>query len=1109
MKKFIHIFTWLLLIVTTINSQTYTFQNITERDGLSENYVFDIFQDSWGFLWFVTPDGVNHYDGYKFKVFRNDPFDPNSISSGIITKIAEDANENIWIGTTRGLNKYDRLTNNFSIYSTKDGLSFHQITALFLDNEGVFWVGMGDIIGRTNEGGLAYYDSTSKRFVSLTKDSLDENSISHNHVTAITEDDEGNLWIGTSDGLNKFNKLTKTFNRYYYNKNTNQEVKTSPVNDLFYDSNKNLWVSTNVGLFKFDRRKEEFQRLIFSKNKDPENYRVLTVYESPSDKGILWIGTSGGLYEYNIKTSKSKYYHKKENDPQSLPSNKVQKILEDHSGILWFATGNGGVAKLNRFAPNFMYINTDIQSTILSENNVFSILQNHNGNLLAGTYENVVEVVMNHSNNTMVHKTKRFLTKSKKLKNLLKYNRVVALYEDSFKRLWIGTSNNGIVLIDSVKVITHFSENPADTNKLQSNRVSFITSQDGHNVWVGTKGGGLDKINITTLKTTSFALNDSTSDSKVNVLSYYFDEKGFMWIGTTRGIRKFDLMKNKIVPFEFESEFNKYIGNDMILNFIKTKSNNDILWLGTFNRGLCKLNLATGDFERLTIQNSGLPSNRINSMLNYGSSTIWISTNSGLVRFDSKNGNIRIYSSNDDSDNYQYNINAVYTDKHGQFCFGGTNGILHFAPSQVKKNLYLPKIVINNFFINGKSIKKKGNRKIIENILLNDEIVLSSDQNTIEIDFVALHYASPKNNQYEYQLINYDPEPIKTLDKRRITYINLSPGDYIFTLKAANPDGIYAAHDIKLSIVISPPLYKTWWAYLLYVLIGLGLFFVYRKYEINKKLEEARLKESELRAEQAELKAEAAAAEAKVIQLENERKTKELEDARRLQLSMLPDKIPTSDKYEIAVYMKTASEVGGDYYDFTISEDGTLNIGFGDATGHGMQAGVLVSMIKGLFVSDSTDTDISTFMLKSNNTIKKSKLGRIMMAFSLLKLKDNVLQISSAGMPPIYYYSRMTTHVEEINLMGMPLGAMLNFPFRDIKIEVTRGDTILLISDGLPEMTNDNDEQFEYFRISKLFKEVGNKSPQAIIDALVEASEEWLNGKPLEDDITLLVLKIK
>ena len=496
-------------------------------------------------------------------------------------------------------------------------------------------------------------------------------------------------------------------------------------------------------------------------------------------------------------------------------------------------------------------------------------------------------------------------------------------------------------------------------------------------------------------------------------------------------------------------------------------------------------------------------------MMNYGSNTIWISTNNGLVRFDTKSENIRIYSNDDGFENAQYNINSVFADKSGRFYFGGTKGILNFDPSKVRKNLYLPRLVIDDFLINGKSIMRKGNKTFVQHIIDEGEINLNHDQNSITIDFTALHYASPKNNKYEYQLINYDDEPIRTTERRRLTYLNLSPGDYTFILKAKNADGIIAAREIEFGIVINPPLYKTWWAYSLYVVILIGIFLLYRKYEINKQLEEARLKESELRAEKAELKSEATAAEAKVIQIESERQTKELEDARKLQLAMLPESIPELDKYEIAVYMKTASEVGGDYYDFSISDDGTLNVGFGDATGHGMQAGVVVSLIKGLFVSDSAENDLATFMMKSNNTIKKSRLGRMMMAFSLLKLKHYSIHISSAGMPPIYIYSASNKQVNEINLMGMPLGAMLNFPFRDVQIQVAKGDTLLLISDGLPEMTNKSDEQFDYFRVSKLFKEIGAKSPDDIISSIIEASDEWLDGSALDDDITLLAIKIK
>ncbi len=1095
----------LLIIVSVLNiySQSYTFMNITEKDGLSENSVIDIFQDSWGFLWFVTPDGVNHYDGYKFTIFRNDPFDSNSISPGITTTISQDSNEKIWIGTTRGLNRYDRLTNSFKYFSTDNGLSFHQITNLLNDKEGTLWVGMGDVIGRKNSGGLAYYNSEANSFVSFTYDSLDENSISHNHVTSMADDEQGSLWVGTSDGLNKFDKMSKSFSRFYYNESTKKKRSVSPINDLFYDSNKNLWIATNIGLYKFDLKNEKFLKIEFSSSRNSEIKRVLTVYEAPSDKGILWLGTEGGLYEYEIKSGLSNHYNKQKNDIESLPSNEIRKILEDHSGILWFAAGNSGLAKLNRYAPNFKYINTDILSTFASENNVYSITKNDRGALLAGTNENIIEIIKS-------PRSKSVLKRSPKLKNLLKQNRVVSIYEDNHKRLWIGTSNSGIIVVDSNDAITHLNENSSVAGThLQSNRISFIASKDNKNIWVGSKGGGLDRINVVTFKTTSYSLNDSTTDNRANLLSYHYDKNGFMWIGTTRGIRKFDLKKNEFIQFEHELEFNKYISEDMILNFTQTKSNSDILWLGTFNRGLCKLNLSTGEFKRITTQNSSFPSNTINSMLNYGSSTIWISTNSGLVRFDSKTEGIRIYSNDDGSENNQYNINSAYKDKNGLFYFGGTNGIPHFDPSKVRKNLYLPRLVIDDFLINGKSILRKGNKTFVQHILDEGEITLNHNQNSITIDFAALHYASPKNNKYEYQLINYDDEPIRTTEKRRLTYMNLASGDYTFILKAKNADGIVAAREIEFDILINPPLYKTWWAYSLYVLILIGIFLLYRKYEINKQLEVARLRESELRAEKAELKSEATAAEAKVIQIENERKSKELEDARKLQLAMLPESIPELDKYEIAVYMKTASEVGGDYYDFSISDDGTLNIGFGDATGHGMQAGVVVSLIKGLFVSDSADNDLATFMMKSNNTIKKSRLGRMMMAFSLLKLKDYSIHISSAGMPPIFIYSASHKQVEEINLMGMPLGAMLNFPFRDIQIQVAKGDTILLMSDGLPEMTNQKDEQFDYFRISKLFKEIGAKSPDEIISSIIEVSDNWLGGYALEDDITLLVIKIK
>jgi serine phosphatase RsbU (regulator of sigma subunit) len=257
------------------------------------------------------------------------------------------------------------------------------------------------------------------------------------------------------------------------------------------------------------------------------------------------------------------------------------------------------------------------------------------------------------------------------------------------------------------------------------------------------------------------------------------------------------------------------------------------------------------------------------------------------------------------------------------------------------------------------------------------------------------------------------------------------------------------------------------------------------------------------------LRTKAAEAEKRVLEAENERKTKELEEARELQLSMLPKQVPKLPHLEIAVFMKMATEVGGDYYDFSTAQDGTLNIAFGDATGHGMQAGTIVTLMKGFFTSDSSRLDIQTFFNHCSRSIKEIKLGRMLMAFSLLKVKRNKVAMSSAGMPPIYLYRKASRTVEEIMLKGMPLGAMKNFPYTLHEAELKSGDTVLLLSDGLPEQKNVKGEMFDYDRVQRVFAEVGDSTPDDIIKHLVTAGESWMKGAEQDDDISMLVIKQK
>jgi serine phosphatase RsbU (regulator of sigma subunit) len=261
--------------------------------------------------------------------------------------------------------------------------------------------------------------------------------------------------------------------------------------------------------------------------------------------------------------------------------------------------------------------------------------------------------------------------------------------------------------------------------------------------------------------------------------------------------------------------------------------------------------------------------------------------------------------------------------------------------------------------------------------------------------------------------------------------------------------------------------------------------------------------------EELEQKRIAVEEQAKIIQLEHDRKTKELEEARQLQLSMLPKILPDLQHLDIAVYMKTATEVGGDYYDFNVDTDGTLTFAIGDATGHGMKAGIIVSMVKALFSSGESTPDIRTFFNQSSDTLKGIELGRLMMAFMMIKIKSNKIELANAGMPPLFIYRKQSNTVEEIMINGMPLGAMKNFPYEIREAEILSGDTLLLLSDGLPELKNEKDEQYGYDKVKTEFESIAEKSPDEIVEHLKSSASEWSNGIEPDDDVTFVVIKIK
>ncbi len=360
-------------------------------------------------------------------------------------------------------------------------------------------------------------------------------------------------------------------------------------------------------------------------------------------------------------------------------------------------------------------------------------------------------------------------------------------------------------------------------------------------------------------------------------------------------------------------------------------------------------------------------------------------------------------------------------------------------------------------------------------------------QNSFVINYAALNYRDPRQSTYEHLLEGFDKEWSRPSNLAFVEYQNLPPGKYRFRVRAITSNGIKTNEDYY-SFTINSPWWLTWWAYGMYIIGFVSIMGGFRKYELDRRRE----KENK-----------------RLLEAENARKSKELDEARNLQYSMLPKELPQLPHLDIAVYMKTATEVGGDYYDFNVHPDGTLTVILGDATGHGMMSGMMVSIMKSLFMSDRTNMELKPFFENASKALKDMQLGRLMMALTCVQIKNDRIVTTNAGMPPLIIYRKNSQTIEEVVINNMPLGAMKGIVYDVKELKIERGDTLLLMSDGFAELKNDNKEIYGYKRARNSFEEVAKKEPEEIVTYLKEEGRNWTNDKEPEDDVTFVVIKVK
>ncbi len=817
--------------------QNIKFQHLTVNNGLSQSSVYCIFQDNKGFMWFGTEDGLNKYDGYNFKTYRNDPSDPHSISYNYVNQIYQDRNGVIWLGTFGGgLNKYDYDLDQFFHYrsnpSDYQSLSNNFVNVIYEDKSNVLWIG--------TENGLNQFDASNNQFNRFQIPSPKINNSLNVKITAISEDQEGNLWIGTDkSGLIKFNITKKEFIDTPFKNDLTNHLSNSRITTLFKDQFGQLWVGTNHGIYVFDRDANNFTHLITNLD-DPNslsNNEITSIYED--NLGELWIGTHSGLNKFDRSQKNFVRFMYDPHDPYSLSNNLVLSIYEDESEIMWIGT-QVGLNKYERNQKQFIhYKNLPNSSNGLSDNFVRAFYQDFSDVLWIATYGGGL--------NKFTPKDEKFSCFKNKPGNpsSLSNNYVMTICPGKINILWIGTDGGGINKFDTKnEKFTPFRKDPNSSNSLVNDNVRVIYRDKSGIFWIGTEDG-LSKFDAKKGSFTNFNMdpNDPYSLSNGFIYSIYEDKEGILWVGSLDGLNKFDSDKNHFVRFISDPEDKYSLSNGEVLSIYESEAG--IIWFGTY-AGLNKFNRENKTFSYF-LEKDGLANDVIYGILEDAIGNLWISTNKGISRFNPTTMEFKNYDARDGLQSNEFNLGASFKNNQDEMYFGGINGYNTFLPENIKDNSYIPPVLITDLKISNKSILANDSY-LNQHISNTKELSLSYNDNFISFEFVALNYTIPEKNKYAYKMDGIDKEWNYVGNRRFANYTNLTPGDYTFNVKGSNNDGSWNQDGASIKITITPPFWQTLWFRSL--IIFSVLFLILTIYQLRTRAIKERNKKLEQRVEE-------------------------------------------------------------------------------------------------------------------------------------------------------------------------------------------------------------------------------------------------------------------
>jgi ligand-binding sensor domain-containing protein/signal transduction histidine kinase len=823
-------FIFLLLKPYSQQAQQITFNQVFPPER-PFRFINGVTQDTLGYMWFSSYGiGLIRYDGYQVTLFRNDPGDSNSLATNNVVCVFADHNGMIWVGTQSGLDRLDPRTGIFAHFRHKkkdlSSLSNDVVLAILEDHNGTLWIG--------TENGLNRMDMKTETFTRYQQNPNDATTLSCNRVQVLYEDHQGTLWVGTADpqrffdsdekgGLNKLDRKTGKFTRYLHDPKDSLTLINDRIGAILEDSRGVFWVSTaGDGLHTMNRERGTFQRCTYDPShpeklsgpppEKPVDLDLNNFFVTEDSSGAIWIASSKRwVTRYDPKTKKIHHFDSFNGDVRAARA--VTEAFSSREGVLWFTTWRGSIFRIDPFEVSIPHVFTG--------NSVHAVHEDFSGALWLGTRgEGLMQTDRNKSS------IKRFTDLPSPYG--LSDSFITAIYEEGDSTLWIGSGNNGLSHYNrKTKIFTRYVNDPKNKTSLTKGFVTAIAEDKPGSLWIATTKG-LDRFDIKNGVFTHYWNNpkDNTSLGGNNVSSLLKDHSGNLWAGNGSGmLNLFDSQTGKFKHFSCGGGINSI-----------TEDAENIIWLGT-SQGLYKSNPAVDTFLLFTDPEIGLTATTIIAcILEDDKKNLWVSSSAGILRFSHKRDEITVYSGNQGVDasslTHAWGHNMQGTKgKRGELFFGDTTGYYAFFPDQLKRNVTPPQIVITDFRLADNQPVKPGKGSPLNvPIIYTNEIHLKYNQNVFSFDFIGIHYSSPEDTRILYLMENLDNTWRRASRERKAFYYNVPPGRYIFHVKAANRDGVWANKSIL--IIIAPPWWHTSWAYILFsisFLIALWSFIKWRE----------------------------------------------------------------------------------------------------------------------------------------------------------------------------------------------------------------------------------------------------------------------------------------